>query len=208
MVEEKMPATFMQLGCGRYVDALDVKTYDVNIENIAWSLARMIRFGGHGKHEPNAETTVADHCLTLVDMLKARGETPLTQLQGFMHDGGESFVVDVPRGIKCRDEMLFFREAEDAALAVIFQALGIPQPSDKITSVIKEWDLISCIAEARLIMPDRGEGFHSSTQERLASADATLAAGLCWRFTPKRETMSIATEFLYTYYRLKREAGL
>ena len=208
MGKQRMPATFMQLGCGRYVDALDIKTYDVNVENIAWSLARMIRFGGHGKHEPNAETTVADHCLTLVDMLKAQGQTPLTQLQGFMHDGGESFVVDVPHGIKCRDEMRFFRDAEDAALVTIFQALGIPQPSDEVNAIIKEWDLISCIAEARLIMPDRGEGFQSSTQERLAYADAAFAAGLCWRFTPKRESMTIALEFLLTYRELKREAGL
>jgi 5'-deoxynucleotidase YfbR-like HD superfamily hydrolase len=205
---KKMPLTFMQLGSGRYVDALRVGVFDVKIENIAWSLARMIRFGGHGKHEPNMETTVADHCLTLADMLARQGETPLTQLQGFMHDAGESFVVDVPRGIKCRDEMRFFRNAEDAAIKVIFRALGIPLPSKLREPVIKEWDMVSCLAEARLIMPDRGEGFQSATQERLALADEALADGLCWRFTPKRESMTIAMEFLHTYKRLRKEAGL
>lgn len=69
----------------------------INIIDIAHALSNQCRYSGHVAHF----YSTAQHCCLLADYVIAkRNGTPLDALQILLHDGAETYLVDMPRPIK------------------------------------------------------------------------------------------------------------
>ncbi len=89
--------TYIQTHSGNRVDLLAPDPADIDINDIAHSLARICRFGGHVRRF----YSVADHCLHVQDLLEGPGTSGWDiLLQGLMHDAAEAYIVDVPKPVK------------------------------------------------------------------------------------------------------------
>lgn len=75
---------------GRFVDLLDPQPESIHIEDIAYSLARQIRFAGH-----SPGWNVALHSLWV-----SRNCSPDYALEGLLHDASEAYLGDVSRPLK------------------------------------------------------------------------------------------------------------
>lgn len=65
------------------------------LEDVAFALSRIPRFGGHV-----ANYTVAHHSLLVERLAKQHGEDPEVRLAALMHDAHEAYVGDVPTPLK------------------------------------------------------------------------------------------------------------
>lgn len=125
---------------GRQFYPLDPRPGDIDINDIAHSLANQCRFSGHcRKHY-----SVAQHSV-LVSMLC----DPQDALWGLLHDASEAYLIDVPSPLKKLPEFLFYREAEARLMAMVCDVFGLNRdepPSVKIA------DRRMCVTEARDLM--------------------------------------------------------
>lgn len=94
----------------------------IDIRDIAHALSNVCRYAGH----PRVFYSVAEHATRIARELRRRGETRIAQLHGLHHDDSEAYLGDVPRPLKQRPEMAFYREAERRLQAKILEALDIP----------------------------------------------------------------------------------
>lgn len=129
-----------------FVDPKNIDPKLVSIEHIAYAAARVPRFSGW------VDFVVGEHMLEVEYILHEWGHPPLRRLQGLIHDTAECMgFLDLAKPLKYR--MPIYMELEKAALACIFKALGIPQPSDEDTKKIKLADNISLLLEAKRDRP-------------------------------------------------------
>lgn len=105
----------MRLFSGHEIDPFDLKPHDINIVDIAHSLAHQCRYGGHSSRF----YSVAEHCCLLFDRLR--------DPWALLHDAAESYLCDVPRPVRRHPAFAFYNDAEDRALRVIARAFGLPR---------------------------------------------------------------------------------
>lgn len=108
----------LQTYTGRVVNPLDLQPDDIDIYDIAHSLACVNRFGGHARR-PISVAQHSVHVSTLVP--------PEHALQGLLHDAAEAYLGDVTKWLKQTEAMAGYRAAEDRAWAVIARAFGVPE---------------------------------------------------------------------------------
>ena len=109
---------WIQTYSGRAFWPLDPRAEDVELADIAHSLAHQCRFAGHCLKF----YSVAEHSVILSRFVSKRAA-----LAALLHDAGEAYLVDLPRPIKRAIPQ--YRAAEDAVFAAIaerFQLDGIP----------------------------------------------------------------------------------
>lgn len=99
---------------GRYVNPLDLKIDDIAIEDIAHHLAGINRYTGATPIPFN----VAQHSVLVAQLLAHEG--PRLQLAALLHDASEAYLNDIASPVKHDPRMAFYREAEAAAMTVIF----------------------------------------------------------------------------------------
>ena len=85
---------WMQAFTGRPVWPLDPRPEDIDIENIASSLSKLCRFGGHIDREDDIYS-VAEHSVYVSLQVPFEHAFP-----ALLHDATEAYVVDVPRPVK------------------------------------------------------------------------------------------------------------
>lgn len=78
----------------RYYTNLDVDVLNVNLGDIAHSLARTYRYNGQ------ADVTVAQHCINVAYVAATNSQDRNLILQAILHDAAEAYVGDIPRPIK------------------------------------------------------------------------------------------------------------
>ncbi len=106
---------------GRKFHPLDPVLADIDILDVAASLARQCRFAGHVKLNPYS---VAQHSVLVSFLLPAH-----LALVGLLHDAAEAYVQDMIRPIKHSPEMRVYREViEDRMERAICQVFGLPFP--------------------------------------------------------------------------------
>lgn len=168
---------------GLWVDPFNLKVSDIDIQDIAHSLARQCRFNGHC----DRFVSVAEHSLWVSRLT----ETPCKcsearcsgcakiKLWALLHDAGEAYIGDIPRPIKHR--LAGFIQAEEGILKLIGKKFRLPWP---MPMVVKEAD--NQILDQEFFIYMGGEN----------------------RGTPQDCTpMSIAHEFLEEFYRLGGRQG-
>ena len=109
---------------GKEIDVLWPDPEQILIDDIAASLARQNRFGGHIHRE---SYTVAEHCLLGLAFCR-----PLHRLEFLMHDASEYVLGDVKGPIKRMLGMEFYRELETiwtGVIALRFNLL-VPTPTE------------------------------------------------------------------------------
>jgi len=95
------------LRSGRLVDPLNIDFGKVELYDVAWALANENRWGGHC----SPPISVAQHAIACA---RAVWEQPALSLLALHHDDGEAFFKDMPRDLKARPEMAWYREQEHA----------------------------------------------------------------------------------------------
>lgn len=110
---------------------------DVNIEDIAHSLANLCRFGGH----TGWFYSVAQH-----SVLVSRACPPELALSGLLHDAASAYLFDVPRSIKALPGMSLYRLAEQKVWACIAVRFGLEQD---LPQAVKEADELLRCTESR-----------------------------------------------------------
>jgi len=82
---------WIQVYSGGQMFPLDPRPEEMDIQDIAHSLAMQCRFNGHTKRF----YSVAEHCCHVSDILPAE-----QKLTGLLHDASEAYLCDLPRPIK------------------------------------------------------------------------------------------------------------
>lgn len=137
---EERRGGWIQTFSGRAYYPLDPRSEDVDIRDIAHSLALQCRYGGHCLWP----FSVAQHCV-LVSYACDLGDA----LWGLLHDAAEAYLVDVPRPIK--GSLLGYRGIECGNMLVICKRFGLP--FDEPESV-RRADKVLLATEARDLMAD------------------------------------------------------
>lgn len=130
--------SWIQTYTGKKFHPLEPRAEEIDIRDIAHSLAMQCRFNGHC----STFYSVADHSVRVSCVLP-----PELQLAGLLHDAAEAYVSDIPRPVKAR--LPSFSEAEDRLLEVIFRHFGLAWP---VAEEVWEADVRLLVTEGRDLM--------------------------------------------------------
>jgi len=128
--------SWVQTYTGRQFWPLDPRPEDVDLRDIAHSLAMQCRFNGHCRRF----YSVAEHSVLVSEALPHD-----LQAWGLMHDAAEAYIGDHPRPIKTDAT----KAVEERLLGVIAERFGLPWP---IPPEVFEADLRMLATEARYLM--------------------------------------------------------
>lgn len=133
---------WIQTFSGHKFYPLDPNPGLIDLEDLAHGLAHECRYGNHS----NKFYSVADHSWMMSKYLFTVERYPDSvhdlqnlKLYALLHDSAEAYLCDIPRPVKHRPEMLFYREAEDRLLDMILDKFGIER-SAEIDGLIKTAD--------------------------------------------------------------------
>ncbi len=133
------------------IDPLHPDPAEVDILDIAHSLARLCRYNGH----VGGFLSVARHSMWVAGHLMAQGHDTQTVLQGLLHDGAEAYLSDIPRPIKRAPELANFREIDAAMDEAVMTAFGLPFPIPEVVMDADRYVLLN----VEMAHPD-GARFH------------------------------------------------
>lgn len=111
-----------------------------DIEDMAESLSKKVRWGGHC----NGLYTVAQH-----SVLVARITPHPYKLEGLLHDMTETYLGDIPRPIKAA--LAGVNEYEDTLYRHMARSIGV---AEELPDCVKDADNILLVTEARDLMND------------------------------------------------------
>lgn len=101
---------------GRHIDLLNPVPEQIHIDDIAWSLARTMRFNGHTVRP----YSVAEHCL-----LGSTQILPAYRLEFLLHDAAEAYLGDVVAPLKGTAMFAGYRELEARWAAAVSLRFGL-----------------------------------------------------------------------------------
>jgi uncharacterized protein len=140
---------------GQLVDPFDLKPSEVRIDDIAWALSNICRYGGHY----HRNYSVAEHTLLVAGLLP-----PHKKLYALLHDAPEAYLGDIPTPLKRR--MPQFKELETKVARVVAEAFDL-DPDEFLTEIetgdVKQADLLALKYEQSYLWknnipsPDRQE---------------------------------------------------
>lgn len=132
MVSEDKENSCIQTFTGRYVDPFSIKGEDINIRDIAHSLARQCRFNGH----VSKFYSVAEHSVRCTDYYfdqyvngVATPEQTVTAFGILLHDASEAYFGDIPRPIKRK--LPFLKDLENNIQTVVEFSLGLSKAIER-----------------------------------------------------------------------------
>ena len=126
--------------------AIDPRSEEVHLEDIAHGLSLICRYAGQCKHF----YSVAQHCLNVYKDLKDLGYDETIQLIGLLHDASEIYISDLPKPFKI--DIPEYKEAEIKIEKAIYEHFNLPFPKGKIHKIIKDSDNEVLYAEAQQLM--------------------------------------------------------
>lgn len=117
------PKNWMLTYTGQRVDPLDVRSFLINIEDIAHSLAMQCRYGGHS----NRFYSVAEHSVLISRALESNSYSEGIAFAGLLHDAAEAYIGDIITPLKTQISYAI-KFHEHSALREIFMKFGAPWP--------------------------------------------------------------------------------
>lgn len=166
---------------GHRIDLLDPDPAEIDIRDIAWALARVPRFAGH----TTAPWTVAEHSC-LVSRLKTPGSLSMHRLPKLLHDAGEAYMGDLPRGVKaCLAEIVEhytgkrlnpFEHIEQLLLKAVAKRYSFDYALLQQSSIVKEADERAQLLEViHCIEPEHWKLIYADAEWAWASPPAPPA---------------------------------
>ena len=144
---------------GRQVDFTDPDPATICIEDIAHSLARTCRYGGHCRTE--GIWSVAEHSLVVEHWLDEHFSIYRLRLLGLLHDAAEAYIGDLPPMAK---ELLpEYQRWEANCERAIWKAFDIDPPGMGEWPRVKEGDKAALAAEAAAFMFSQGADWPCNT---------------------------------------------
>ena len=125
---------------GLELDLLNPTAESIHWPDVAESLAKTCRFGGHCK----GFYSVAEHSVRVADLMAPSD----LFIYGLLHDAAESWTGDVIHPLKHILEPIFL-PIEEAIDAAVYTAAGIPAPTPQIVRIVKHYDLVMLATERR-----------------------------------------------------------
>lgn len=117
---------------------IDPRPTEIDIQDIAFSLSNICRFGGHVEFY-----SVAEHCCHIYDAAPDH-----LKMLGLLHDATEAYLGDMVRPLK--QQMAQYRVVEDNLWKVIADRFSLPH----FTDAIKELDNRALLAERNHLMEE------------------------------------------------------
>lgn len=130
-------ARYFRTFTGRRVCSLSPSPDEIDIEDIAHSLAYQCRFLGH----TDGFYSVAQHSVLVSQMVPDQDA-----LWGLLHDAAEAYLGDLPAPIKREPEMHMYRAAEERLLEAVAARFSLPSA---IPDSVKRADRIVLATEFR-----------------------------------------------------------
>lgn len=165
---------------GRKFHPLDPRPEDVEIEDIAHSLAMQCRFNGHCRFF----YSVAEHSVLVARHVESVAGREAA-LWALLHDAAEAYVTDVPRPIK--PMLRGYGEIEGRVMAAIAQRFGLPAVMPR---EVKEADRRILTDEHYRVMGREGPGVVN-----VWGTDGEALGVVIIGFTPHRATFEFLREF-------------
>lgn len=137
---------FIQIYSGKEFYILDPRAEDVDVLSIAHSLSNLARFTGHGERF----YSVGEHSIRCAKMARKAGYDVLAQLYCLGHDASESIVNDLARPVK--QNIPQYKEIEDNIMKVMWEAMGLPQPTKEHYNIVKIIDNTMLLHELEQLM--------------------------------------------------------
>lgn len=148
---------------GRQFFLLSPTPAAISIEDIAWALSMICRWGGHTKKF----YSVAQHSVHVSQLL-----SPELALQGLLHDATEAYVGDVVRPLKV------LLSDYDAIEGMVWEAVaakfGVPVILDP---AVKHADLVALATERRDLVTKHHQEHIAIERERAASGPPLVPLG-------------------------------
>jgi hypothetical protein len=142
--EQERIGDWMCMHSGTRFYPADPRPEDINIEDVAWSLAHVNRFCGHTKYP----YSIAQHSCMVHDQLP-----PEHKLAGLLHDISEYVMSDVPRPVK--SALPGYKDMEHGIWMAAARKWNLPA---QIPTEVKEADNRSLVTERMQIMPEGDDG--------------------------------------------------
>lgn len=136
--------TKIQTYTGKAFDYLNPTKDSICLDDIAWSLAHVSRFGGHLKRG----ISVAGHCISVADTLKQMKYDAQTCLTGLMHDAAEAYVGDVPKPMK--NAIPEVKYVEETIHMVISEKYNLTYP---YPDAVAQADVAGIVKESQYFQP-------------------------------------------------------
>ncbi len=150
-----MKGDWQHVFTGRKSWPLDPQIDDLDIRDIAHSLSQQCRFGGHSSRH----YSIAEHSLLVLrlwEQVTGWNEdhfNPRLKLCVLMHDGGEGYIVDIPKPVKA--DLTNYAEIEERQMQAISARWRFPWP---MLPGMKEADGMALAIEKQVLFgvePDR-----------------------------------------------------
>lgn len=135
---------YIETFSGKQYHFLDPRMEDIDIEDIAISLANKCRFSGHTNF-----FSVAEHSISVAHRLP-----PNLRLSGLLHDASEAYLGDIPSPLKA--VLPDYRKLEKINEAAINQKFGI---TDSDWDLVKQADIKALYTEAHFLLPSGGKNW-------------------------------------------------
>lgn len=136
---------------GRKFSPLNPKPDQVEREDIAHSLALKCRWTGHCKEF----YSIAEHSIRVKRLIEKWGGGYMQQLDGLLHDAGETYLADVASPIKMAVALCTprgpekYNETEAVIMEAIYEHFGLGLFTEASHNIVKRADEIMLITEAR-----------------------------------------------------------
>jgi len=142
---------WMITATGRRFYPCDPRPEDVCLDDVAHSLARICRFGGHVRCD---WYSVAQHSVLVSMVVRDLGGSPRDVFAGLMHDAAEAYLGDVVWPLKHSAPMDGYRRAEVAVESAVAAHFGI-RPTEWMSAIVKRADKILLATEKRDLIARR-----------------------------------------------------
>lgn len=146
-----MTTPWMQTRSGACLDIAHPDASKINIEEMAYSLAGILRYLNHTQHP----YSVAEHCVRVSYLVEEWTKDRAMSLRGLLHDGPEYILGDITAPVKkfIRAHTYALDVIEDRWLYAILDSVGLPHLRSNPPMPLAEWEgAQAVIKRADLVM--------------------------------------------------------